>query len=363
MNTSVCTLKRVFVAVLLFGSMPLLHVEGRAEVIYGFAFESGDTNGDSNRDLSDGLYLLDHLFVGGPAPVPYACGTDIPSRDNGDVNGDSVLDLSDGVYLLGWLFLGGPEPVEIDCLWGEGSGAAAATQRSIDEFVAVQGTFCIVPPDDGCESIGAVEVDGCCLFVPPIENFFGWSDPGSGLFASVDFFGNAEEWIQGASGGAASFGTTTTGSVTERPLADGQAEIHVRLHTKNALSWAFEFDPSIPGNPFANTPLIFGHKAPEILADGLPAALSDSLLHVVFIAPEPGAPLPDLFEANLQTISFYSNGEGPLRELFGVEEGTRGRLQITQVGLLALSGQVPPNAATADAFPAEHIKVRALGGK
>ena len=30
---------------------------------------------------------------------------------NGDVNGNSVIDLSDAVFLLNWLFLGGPPPV------------------------------------------------------------------------------------------------------------------------------------------------------------------------------------------------------------------------------------------------------------
>ena len=35
------------------------------------------------------------------------------ATENGDVNGDGGHDLSDAVYLLNWLFLGGPEPVPL----------------------------------------------------------------------------------------------------------------------------------------------------------------------------------------------------------------------------------------------------------
>jgi hypothetical protein len=77
----------------------------------GFAVENGDTNGDLDRDLSDGIYLLSHLFLGSPAPVPLVlCASDLRGVENGDVNGDGTLDLSDAVYLFGWLYGGGPEP-------------------------------------------------------------------------------------------------------------------------------------------------------------------------------------------------------------------------------------------------------------
>ena len=34
------------------------------------AKENGDVNGDLTIDMSDAVYLLEHLFIGGPAPVP-----------------------------------------------------------------------------------------------------------------------------------------------------------------------------------------------------------------------------------------------------------------------------------------------------
>ena len=61
----------------------------------------GDTNRDGGIDVSDPVYLLDYLFLGGPAP---------DSLRFANVNGDAAVDLSDVVYVLDYLFQGGPEP-------------------------------------------------------------------------------------------------------------------------------------------------------------------------------------------------------------------------------------------------------------
>lgn len=88
----------------------------------GYALENGDVNGDWERDLSDTIFLMGHLFLGGPEPVPLAlCAGDAPSFRNGDTNGDAEIDVSDPIHLLEWLFLGGPDPAS-PC--GDGSGAA-----------------------------------------------------------------------------------------------------------------------------------------------------------------------------------------------------------------------------------------------
>ena len=89
----------------------------------GYALENGDVNGDQERDLSDPVYLLSHLFLGGPIAVPLAyCDADVPVVQNGDSNHDGAIDLSDSVHLLGWLFVGGPEPADA-CILGNGEGA------------------------------------------------------------------------------------------------------------------------------------------------------------------------------------------------------------------------------------------------
>jgi hypothetical protein len=69
--------------------------------IYESTFVRGDATGDGVIDISDVVYLLNYLFVGGPAPVPLAAG---------DANSDGVVDASDLVYLLNYLFVGGPPP-------------------------------------------------------------------------------------------------------------------------------------------------------------------------------------------------------------------------------------------------------------
>ena len=59
----------------------------------------GDSNGDTNVDISDPTYTLQYLFLGGPAPGCAAAA---------DANADGSLDISDPTYTLLHLFLGGP---------------------------------------------------------------------------------------------------------------------------------------------------------------------------------------------------------------------------------------------------------------
>lgn len=67
--------------------------------------QCGNVNGDSAGlvDLSDLIYLVNYLFLGGPQP---------PTINNADVNcgAPGQVDLSDLIYLVNYLFLGGPEP-------------------------------------------------------------------------------------------------------------------------------------------------------------------------------------------------------------------------------------------------------------
>lgn len=211
-----------------------------------------------------------------------------------------------------------------------GTAASSAEQRPIEDFVSAQGTFCI---DDG--------QGGCFLIVPPIANFIGWTDPAEVISASVDYAGLADDWAGGA------FGTQMTGSVTERPLADGRAEVHVRLHTSNALSWA------VDGFDF-NGPLLFGNRAPDVLS-GMEAALGDSLLHVKFINTAPGDPLPDLIQLvffpqpgqELLFLSFQASAFGPR------SDGTPGGLKVIQTGLFLNTSEA--------AFPVEKINLFSVG--
>jgi hypothetical protein len=76
---------------------------GEADTFYYHVpwYMSGDANSDWTVDISDVVYLLNYLFVGGPAPEPFGAG---------DATCDGVVDASDVVYLLNYLFVNGPPP-------------------------------------------------------------------------------------------------------------------------------------------------------------------------------------------------------------------------------------------------------------
>jgi len=69
----------------------------------------GDVTGDTLVDLTDVLFLINYLFMGGPPPNP-------PSA--GDVNGDCFIGLSDLLWLINYLYRFGPPP-QIRCLPGD----------------------------------------------------------------------------------------------------------------------------------------------------------------------------------------------------------------------------------------------------
>jgi hypothetical protein len=67
-------------------------------------------------NITDGIYVLNYLFLGGPAP---------PCLAAANANGDGVLNITDGIYILNFLFLGGPPPAapypdwddpDVDCV-------------------------------------------------------------------------------------------------------------------------------------------------------------------------------------------------------------------------------------------------------
>jgi hypothetical protein len=62
----------------------------------------GDVNSDGVIDISDVVYLINYLFIDGPAPVPIL--------KVGDVNCDGNVNASDVVYLINYLFINGPPP-------------------------------------------------------------------------------------------------------------------------------------------------------------------------------------------------------------------------------------------------------------
>jgi hypothetical protein len=65
-------------------------------------FHRGDPNNDGATNITDGIYILNFLFLGGPPPT---------CKESADPNNDGAVNITDGIYVLNYLFLGGVEPV------------------------------------------------------------------------------------------------------------------------------------------------------------------------------------------------------------------------------------------------------------
>jgi hypothetical protein len=64
-------------------------------------FHRGDPNDDGTINITDGIYILNFLFLGGPPPT---------CREAANPNDDATVNITDGIYVLNFLFLGGPPP-------------------------------------------------------------------------------------------------------------------------------------------------------------------------------------------------------------------------------------------------------------
>jgi hypothetical protein len=64
-------------------------------------FTRGDANGDGSINSGDVVYLINYLFVGGPAPSPLEAG---------DVDCSGEINATDVIFLINYLFIGGPPP-------------------------------------------------------------------------------------------------------------------------------------------------------------------------------------------------------------------------------------------------------------
>jgi hypothetical protein len=63
----------------------------------------GDSNGDLGVNISDAVYIINYVFIGGEPPFT---GT------SGDANCDGVVNVSDAVWIINYVFIGGNEPCD-----------------------------------------------------------------------------------------------------------------------------------------------------------------------------------------------------------------------------------------------------------
>jgi len=68
-----------------------------------YVYICGDANGDETVNVSDGVYIINYVFVGGPAPDP---------MESGEVNCDGDVNVSDAVWIINFIFAGGYDPCD-----------------------------------------------------------------------------------------------------------------------------------------------------------------------------------------------------------------------------------------------------------
>ncbi len=75
----------------------------------------GDANNDGSVNVGDAVYMINFVFNGGPAPIPYPICS-------GDANCDCQANVGDAVYIINYVFKAGPPPC--DCpTWLSSCGA------------------------------------------------------------------------------------------------------------------------------------------------------------------------------------------------------------------------------------------------
>lgn len=220
----------------------------------------------------------------------------------------------------------------VSLCYAPNAARAQVTKRPLSDFLQAQGSTTIVFPP-----------------VPDYLFFTNAQNDGG----SIDYAGIANRLL--VSRGLPSPNTTIDGSVSERLLADGLAEVTVTVHVSNALTFVVD----------ANNVPLFGYLVTELLSNpGLKPAIGDALLTVVF-KNTPNGPMPDLSclvsdavpcPPNFEFLSIHLSAiaGGPLRATFGVPENTPGRATIVQV----ISGKLP---LTSRGFPAQLVNLQVVG--
>ncbi len=220
--------------------------------------------------------------------------------------------------------------------------SGSASTRPISDFLQAQGST--------------------SFFVPPLPDFIGWTNNNPmTMFASVDYAGVVANYL--VTHGGPDIGTTVDGTISERELPDGRADVSVRLHLQNALTWVI----ALPATDVATDPLLYGTRGTDLLANpALTPTVSNCEMKVEFTNTAVGAPLPDLIAFILGTadpaqqltaVLINASGAGSLHAAAGVPEGTPGRFNLINNGVF----HVPFKGGTADGFPAEVINLRAAG--
>jgi Arylsulfotransferase (ASST)/Dockerin type I domain len=74
-------------------------------IVGGSEYICGDANSDATVNVSDAVWIINYVFVGGDPPDPI---------ESGDSNCDGTCNVSDAVWIINYVFVGGNEPCDTD---------------------------------------------------------------------------------------------------------------------------------------------------------------------------------------------------------------------------------------------------------
>jgi len=69
------------------------------------SYECGDANNDGAVNVSDAVWIINYVFVGGAPPDPFEAG---------EANCDGAVNVSDAVWIINYVFVGGNDPCDTD---------------------------------------------------------------------------------------------------------------------------------------------------------------------------------------------------------------------------------------------------------
>jgi hypothetical protein len=173
----------------------------------------------------------------------------------------------------------------------------------------------------------------------------------------IDFTGAIHRLFVEPNG--ADFGTTFSGTVTERPRGDGRTEVHVVLLGRSV----FYMVGTQPGL----FPILSGRLAGQAVFQNLPVDVCTTRYDLKFITTNaPGAPMPRLAPLLFNTPDDWdvlqskltANGAAELRAAFGVDDGTPGRFTLNMNGLIHPKGG---DITTGDTFAVANIDLNVVG--
>jgi hypothetical protein len=79
------------------------HTSKSTPILTGYEYNCGDCNDDGVVNVSDAVYIINYVFVGGDPPYPLYTG---------DVNCDAFVNISDAVWIINYVFVGGNAPCD-----------------------------------------------------------------------------------------------------------------------------------------------------------------------------------------------------------------------------------------------------------